>query len=140
MENYRSLNPAFYRSACGALLVFDLSDVLSFQAVDNWLEEFRLSAGSTAPFIILVGNKSDLTEAKVVQAETAFDWSRNHEIPYLMVSSLSGDGIPELMKAILAGVAEWSKAAHDRGADGTSDGLQVTQIDGGQGDEKKGCC
>jgi GTPase SAR1 family protein len=73
----------------------------SFDAIDSWLDEFRRSDGCHDAFVLLVGNKCDVPEAVVVDASAISQWSGEHQIPYLMVSALMGNGIPKLLKRIL---------------------------------------
>lgn len=39
---FRSLTTAFYRDSMGFLLIFDLTNELSFLEVRNWLEQLRV--------------------------------------------------------------------------------------------------
>lgn len=64
-ERYQSLGSAFYRGADACVLVYDITDTKSFEALDAWREEFLVSAAprdpDTFPFVIL-GNKVDVTD------------------------------------------------------------------------------
>lgn len=42
MFRFRSLTTAFYRDSMGFLLIFDLTNELSFLEVRNWLEQLRV--------------------------------------------------------------------------------------------------
>jgi GTPase SAR1 family protein len=53
------LNNIYYRNAQGALIVYDITDVDSFQRMNQWVKELRQQCGNSLP-IIIVGNKSDL--------------------------------------------------------------------------------
>ena len=48
-----------YRSAVGALLIFDLTDRESFDCIDHWLKELRENCDENCE-IALVANKIDL--------------------------------------------------------------------------------
>ena len=48
-----------YRSAVGALLIFDLTDKESFECLDHWLKELRENCDENCE-IALVANKIDL--------------------------------------------------------------------------------
>jgi Ras-related protein Rab-2A len=60
-ESFRSITRSFYRDSGLVLLVYDVSDRTSFEALRKWLEDIKDMANS--PQIILVGNKSDLKRA-----------------------------------------------------------------------------
>lgn len=58
-ENFRSITRSYYRSAIGALLVYDITRRDTFTHVKNWLEEVKVN-GNPHMEILLVGNKNDL--------------------------------------------------------------------------------
>jgi Ras-related protein Rab-7A len=62
-ERFRAMSPSFYRGADGCIVVFDLTNMLSFRNLENWIDEFLLISHprdpDSYPFII-IGNKSDL--------------------------------------------------------------------------------
>merc|ERR1712187_77843 len=58
-ERFRSVTRSYYRGACGALLVYDITDRESFNSVSGWLSDAKTLASQNI-VIILCGNKSDL--------------------------------------------------------------------------------
>ena len=50
---------------------------------------------------ILVGNKADLTEERVVDQEMAQQFADEYGIKYFETSAFSGDGIPDMMAEIM---------------------------------------
>lgn len=58
-ENFRSITRSYYRSAIGALLVYDITRKDTFTHIKNWLEEVKAN-GNPYMEILLVGNKNDL--------------------------------------------------------------------------------
>ena len=62
-ERFHAMSPSFYRGADGCIIVFDLTNMLSFKNLENWIDEFLLTTCTqdpeSFPFII-IGNKSDL--------------------------------------------------------------------------------
>lgn len=67
-ERYRSLAPIYYRGACGALVVYDITSSESFKRAQTWIKELRANADPTL-VIILVGNKKDLESLRQVSYE-----------------------------------------------------------------------
>jgi small GTP-binding protein len=62
-EKFSSLGAYYYRNASGALLVYDVTNKDSFDAVGTWLSELREGAGEDT-IIMLIGNKSDLSDKR----------------------------------------------------------------------------
>ena len=61
-ERYRAVTNAYYRDAVGALLVYDITQYRTFEAIEEkWSRELMDNADSNI-VVLLVGNKSDLEE------------------------------------------------------------------------------
>lgn len=69
-ERYRAITSAYYRGAVGALLVYDIAKLQTYENVNRWLKELRDHADSNI-VIMLVGNKSDLRHLRAVPTEEA---------------------------------------------------------------------
>lgn len=62
-ERYQSLGVAFYRGADACILVFDLTNLKSFQNLDRWRDDFLIQTSPEDPEnfpFVLIGNKVDL--------------------------------------------------------------------------------
>jgi small GTP-binding protein len=64
-ERYRNITRQYYRDCDGAVIVFDLTNTDSFENVPKWIEELK-NNGPPNISILIVGNKSDLTNERVV--------------------------------------------------------------------------
>ena len=64
-ETYHALNKIYYRGAQGALLVYDITDIDSFNKMQLWVKELRAQANPNLP-IVIVGNKMDLIENRQI--------------------------------------------------------------------------
>lgn len=69
-ERFRAIINAYYRGAHGVIVVFDLTRAVTLQNVDHWFDEIRLHAERDV-VTLLVGNKADLTDQRVVAMDTA---------------------------------------------------------------------
>ena len=81
-ERFHALGPIYYRDADAALLVFDITDVDSFERCKKWVEELRSVRGNKMALAI-AGNKIDMEKARAVPAERAERYA----------ASLSKDGV-----------------------------------------------
>ena len=57
-ERYHALNVSYYRDAKGALIVYDITDVGSFDKVKKWVQELQKYLPG-AP-ILICANKCDM--------------------------------------------------------------------------------
>eukprot|EP01083_Nonionella_stella_P156183 505405_1 len=98
-ERFRALAAPFYRGANICVLVFDVNDKMTFEAVEQWRDEFLHHADveeqQSFPFLLL-GNKSDLG-CKVSKADVN-RWLQQRgykNMVYLETSALSNTNITE---------------------------------------------
>ena len=98
-ENFRSITRAYYRSAAGALLMFDLTRRESFDKLSDWLQE-TLENGNPHMVIVLVGNKLDLEEERQVEYSEAEAFAKANGLVYLETSALTGHNVQEAFLAV----------------------------------------
>ncbi|MBN3307317.1 ras-related protein Rab-3B [Amia ocellicauda] len=67
-ERYRTITTAYYRGAMGFILMYDICNEESFNAVQDWATQIKTYSWDNAQ-VILVGNKCDMDEERVVPAE-----------------------------------------------------------------------
>ncbi|XP_019673300.2 ras-related protein Rab-3D isoform X1 [Felis catus] len=67
-ERYRTITTAYYRGAMGFLLMYDVANQESFTAVQDWATQIKTYSWDNAQ-VILVGNKCDLEDERVVPTE-----------------------------------------------------------------------
>ena len=103
-EKYNSLQGMFYKGADGCIIVFDLTNMISFQNLINWKIQFEeyadIKNSSEFPFVI-VGNKMDLLNDRKVSTETAKKNCEEMGIRYLEASAKSGNNVEEAFNEII---------------------------------------
>ena len=67
-ERYRAITAVYYRGAVGALVVYDITKMETFENLNKWLGELAEHADSAAR-IMIVGNKTDLRHLRAVTTE-----------------------------------------------------------------------
>lgn len=97
-ERYRALAPMYYRNADAAVLVFDVTDNESFEALQSWFYELQKNVPDC--IIVLCGNKLDLESQRKVTKEAAAEYANEKECPLIEVSSKTGQNIPELFNKL----------------------------------------
>ncbi|XP_051130202.1 ras-related protein RABB1c-like [Andrographis paniculata] len=91
-ELFRSITRFYYRGAAAALLVFDITRRKTFDDLTSWLEDARRDA-SPYMTIMLVGNKSDLADRRVVSVEEAEQFAKEHGLIYIEASAKTAHNI-----------------------------------------------
>uniref|UniRef100_A0A4W5JEX4 Ras-related protein Rab-3 n=1 Tax=Hucho hucho TaxID=62062 RepID=A0A4W5JEX4_9TELE len=67
-ERYRTITTAYYRGAMGFLLMYDITNQDSFNAVQDWATQIKTYSWDNAQ-VILVGNKCELEDDRLVPTE-----------------------------------------------------------------------
>lgn len=67
-ERFRTITTSYFRGAQGILLVYDVTDRRSFESIRNWISQIQQHADVHVNKI-LVGNKCDMLDEKVVSTE-----------------------------------------------------------------------
>ena len=95
-ERYRSMTRAYYKGALGCLLVYDITNRDSFEAIEQWLADVKNHSGEKI-CVMLVGNKSDLGEGdrRQVTHIEASTFANNHGLMHFETSAATGDFIEE---------------------------------------------
>ncbi|MFW9782863.1 MAG: Rab family GTPase [Candidatus Heimdallarchaeota archaeon] len=91
-ERFNAIRPVYYRGSSGGVLVFDLTNYLSFKHLPRWIEEVRTNTTSNIP-LLLVGNKSDLSELRTVSIREINEFTKDSNLYYMETSAKTGEGV-----------------------------------------------
>ncbi|XP_056367131.1 ras-related protein Rab-7b isoform X1 [Oenanthe melanoleuca] len=100
-ERFRSMVSTFYKGSDGCMLAFDVTDRESFEALDNWRDDFLdkvIPREQDFPMVVL-GNKIDLSDRQVPK-ETASAWCKEKDIPYFEVSAKNDINVAEAFETL----------------------------------------
>ncbi|KAK2964728.1 putative GTP-binding protein yptV4 [Blattamonas nauphoetae] len=93
-DRFRTLTQTYYRDAVGVILVYDVTNRESFNSISRWIADARARVHPQAS-LILLGNKSDLKQARDVPYAEAAKFAQDNEIPFLETSALNGDHVED---------------------------------------------
>ncbi|TMW90739.1 ras-related protein RABA5a-like [Solanum pennellii] len=151
-ERFRAVTSAYYRGAVGALLVYDISRRLTFDNIDRWLNELQTHSDMNV-VIILVGNKSDLKDAREVTTAEGKALAEAKGLFFIETSALDSSNVTSAFQTVVREIynilsrkviqsQELQKKDSGRLANGKSVVLQAD--DGNQETvaetKKGGCC
>ena len=98
-EKYKSMTPLYFRGAKIAIVVFSLTDLQSFQDIDDWIKSVKASSEEETLFFI-VGNKADLVNERQVNREQALYKAKQYQALYFETSAITKQGVNELFDAV----------------------------------------
>jgi small GTP-binding protein len=105
-EYFRRYRKTYYNGVQAAFIVFDLTNKRSFENVKNWFNELIEFIENKDLPIIIVGNKYDLFNDRVVDNQEGIDLSRElteknrTNIVYIETSALTGENIEDAFRII----------------------------------------
>ena len=127
-EVYRGLAPMYYRNACIAIIVYDVTKPEQIDSVSYWIDILHPNVGDSV-IIGICGNKTDLECENKVTNEYVQQHVNCDNAVFMQVSAQTGSGIESLFQTLLQKyVASQSK-------------IEVTEknIEVADGNESK-CC
>lgn len=98
-ERFRSLIPSYIRDSSVAVVVYDITNRASFLNTSKWIEDVRNERGNDV-IIVLVGNKTDLSERRQVSVEEGEDKSNKEGIMFIESSAKAGFNIKALFRKL----------------------------------------
>ena len=102
-ERYRSIAKNYIRNADGILLLYDVTDEESFETVDQWISYIKEIDDENNIEIILIGNKIDEIEKRLISKKKAKDKSNKYNIKYYEICCLNGLNLYEVFNEIIFG-------------------------------------
>ncbi|KAG0380737.1 GTP-binding protein [Mortierella sp. AD032] len=98
-ERFRTITTVYYRGAMGILLVYDVTDERSFSNIRNWFSNIEQHA-SEGVNKILIGNKCDMPDKKVISKDQGQALADEFGIKFLETSAKSNIGVEEAFYSI----------------------------------------
>ncbi|CAD8083743.1 unnamed protein product [Paramecium sonneborni] len=139
-ERYRAITSAYYRGAIGAVLVYDITNKQSFEAVERWLQEVRENADKDI-VIMIIGNKSDLKHLRAIRMESGQDLAQMYKVAFIEASAQDGSNVDQAFTQIIQQIYQnltkqlqkYDQMSH---LQGEKLDLETTST----GNKKQGCC
>ena len=105
-ERSRAVSASFIKKADGVILMYDISDLDSFEAVDNWIKSIKEIGKEKLP-IVLVGNKCDLSDdERKISLKEGQDKANEFQIPFYETSCKDGINIKEALEKLIDDIIE----------------------------------
>lgn len=93
-ERFRSVTKSYYRGAAAAILVYDITNSMTFEKLPSWINEAKGLSMQDICMVIL-GNKSDLASARAVNFIDAASFCQENHLQFFETSAVTGENIEE---------------------------------------------
>jgi len=137
-EKFRTITSTYYRGAHGIAIVYDVTDLTSFNHLNMWLQEIERSAKDSVSKII-IGNKSDMTSKRVVETSSGKEFADKLGIPFLETSAKNATNVEQAFITMATDV----KARMDASGGNANNTKDKTRIKPGKEipkEEPGSCC
>lgn len=100
-ERFRSLIPSYIRDSTVAVVVYDVTNVNSFQQTSKWIDDVRSERGNDV-IIMLVGNKTDLSDKRQVSIDEGERKAAELNVMFIETSAKTGYNVKQLFRRVAA--------------------------------------
>lgn len=108
-ERYASLAPLYYRGASAAAVVYDITDRDTLVKAKHWISELQKNASGNL-VVVLVGNKTDLAEDRVVSEAEGQLFASSQGMLYVETSAKTAANTSELFESVARQIARSNSA------------------------------
>lgn len=90
-ERFEIMRKYYFKGASAGVLVFDVTRPETFLLINRWIEAFYKHSGGG--FLVLVGNKMDLEDKRLVPPQAGEMITKWLNIPYFETSAKTGENV-----------------------------------------------
>jgi len=99
-DRFRHIVTQHYKGAKGIILTYDITDKNSFINVNDWMKNIKENADSNAE-ILLLGNKTDLSEERTVNYEEGVELSKKFSVEFYETSAKTGENTSQAFYSLI---------------------------------------
>ncbi|MFX1510528.1 MAG: Rab family GTPase [Promethearchaeota archaeon] len=96
--HFGGVRPLFYQGSTGVIYVFSVTDRASFDHLAGWIEEARKNSGNIPG--ILIGNKTDLLDQRVVSRQEAEAFAAQAGLQYIETSAKMDENVGDAFRQV----------------------------------------
>ena len=133
-EKYMSINKALFQRVQGIILMYDISDVKTFNHLEKWMELIRELASGIP--LILIGNKIDLINDRLISKEKGEQFANDNNITFFESSGKSGINIEESFIYLGEEIIK-NKSSNSKAFEGNT---SIISKDSTKSEKKRSCC
>uniref|UniRef100_A0A6M2DM91 Ras-related protein Rab-35 n=1 Tax=Xenopsylla cheopis TaxID=163159 RepID=A0A6M2DM91_XENCH len=134
-ERFRTITSTYYRGTHGVIVVYDVTSGESFANVKRWLVE--IDQNCEVVNRVLVGNKNDAPERKVVVTEDAQRFADQMGIQLFETSAKDNINVEEMFMNVTKQVLRYKQQTRERQGDHSRETVVLNRK---SGKPKKKCC
>ena len=107
-ERYKSISLNTVKNADGIILMYDITNQKSYDSISEWMEKISENLESDIP-IILIGNKCDLNEERIISKEEGKELSNKYQLSFFETSNKTGENVEEAVLDLINKIIKTKK-------------------------------
>ena len=104
-ERFHSIAPSIIKKVHGIIIMYDITDILSFDSIREIIESINEEKGKDFP-MILIGNKIDLENEREIKKEEAEELAEKYGMEFFEISNKEGINIEKAGLSIVKKILE----------------------------------
>ncbi|VDK43702.1 unnamed protein product [Anisakis simplex] len=133
-ERFHTITTSYYRGAMGIMLVYDITNAKSFDNIAKWLRNIDEHASEDVEKMLL-GNKCDMADRRVVSRERGEKIANDHGIRFLETSAKANIQIDKAFYDLAEAILDKMPNKEDGAKQPT-----IRPVDSGASNGRSGCC
>ena len=98
-ESFRSITRSYYREAVGVIIVYDLTNLQSYESLPQWIDDVNYYCSENTT-VIVSGNKVDLNNIRVKSFAEVTTFCKDDKMVYIETSSKNGENVDKLFNTL----------------------------------------
>ena len=139
-ERFRTLTSSYYRGVHGVVLVYDVTNRESFEHILTWLAELQRYVSYGDIVKLLVANKIDLGDARVVLKSEGVALARESGMVYIETSAKTSVGVQQTFTEVVQKILDSPVLLKGSTVRGPGDKVDLSEGQRGGTGEARGCC
>lgn len=136
-ERFRTITTSYFRGAQGILLVYDVTDRRSFESIRNWISQIQQHADVHVNKI-LVGNKCDMLDEKVVSTEEGQRLAKEFGVDFFECSAKNDINVEQSFLGLARAVKD--RLVQDGGGGPSNTGVKLKKDPVSGNRRANNCC
>ena len=99
-DRFRAITKNYYKGSHGIILIYDITNIQSFENVKTWVNQIREEASSNV-IIYIAGNKVDMEDERKVDRDDGEKLAEDLGFPFVETSAKNGININETFEDLV---------------------------------------
>ena len=104
-DKFRAITRNYYKGASGIILIFDVTNVKSYENIKKWINEIKEEISEKVA-IVLIGNKIDNVQERKISKEQGDKLASEIGVKFFETSAKTGEGINESVFFLVKKISE----------------------------------